>query len=461
MKMKFKFPVGGALLLALAASPLQAQAPAPPGGADLQVVANESEEAFAKRFNELYEAGDWREMQRVGHERSLGHPNESYARYAEGMGAYMNGDVATSMQAYQQFTGISTSSSADKSLEILRAVQRNYPGVQFKPLEFVEDDSVRERASVREKTMALLEAKDYQGIEDYAAQLRKSNAGDALGRPFLQTLFGVISNPTDEPQARLKQLQDWQKAAPEAALPRLAQINYWTLMAYRVRGGGAASTITSAMSQKMDDALGHGTQAIAELPASAHDSPLLYTVLQDWARLSGAGRQFLDAVFEEGAAQFPDYLPIYLTRTTLLLPRWFGQLGEWEAMAQKRADQIGGAQGDMFYALIFIEAYQYVNTMKNEPVGETTIDMDRFWRGLAALRAKYPDSATLRTAQIYISDDQTELPGATGDLERAKSALSEPNGNVIDQSAFMFRTESFRQGFASRRMKILAAPQPK
>ena len=459
MKLKFKSCVGGALFLSLALGAAPSLAQAQTDDPDMKAVATESEDAFTKRFNELYEANNWREMQRVGVARRLGHPTESRAWYAEVLGAYMNGDVDAAIEASQRNLALGASADTEQALATLRAVRANFPNAQFKPLEFVGSDTEKTQQPYRDKVNALFKAKDYGGIETLAAELQKSNAGDLLSHPFLQTLFDVISDPTDNPKARLDALEDWQKSKPQSALPRLAIINYWVSMAYRERGGGSASTISPEMSAKIDSTLENATQGIADLPASAHDSPILYVVLQNWVKLSGAGRPFLDAVFAEGSAQFPNYLPIYLERTTNLLPRWFGQPGEWEAMAKKRADQIGGTAGDVFYALIFIDAYSYVNTMKDEPVPDKPINMARFWRGLATLRAKYPDSATLRTAQLYISDDQASLPDSEDDLARAQSALTEPNGNVIDESAFLFRSESFRQNFGSHRMKILAAPR--
>ncbi len=102
------------------------------------------------------------------------------------------------------------------------------------------------------------------------------------------------------------------------------------------------------MSAQIAIVLQKGARELKLLPKTAFDSPLAYIIALDLGQISSAPREFLDGLFEAGIKNFPDYLPLYRTRAVHLLPRWFGERGESLEMAEKRADQIGGDEGDVF-----------------------------------------------------------------------------------------------------------------
>ena len=114
---------------------------------------------------------------------------------------------------------------------------------------------------------------------------------------------------------------------------------------------------------------------------------------------------------------------------------------------QDYSDKIGGADGDAAYALGIMEIKRYEGDMPHDDA--------RFWRGLDALRASYPDSTALRTAQLYYGEVQGDRDG---NYEHLKSALSEPKGYILDN--FWYGKPSQRAYFGEYRMKMLAKPKP-
>ena len=454
--MKLKYPVICALLLAVAASPVGAQtapaqqppAPTTTANFDAQAVATESAGAFAGRVADLRQTGDWNQMIAVGRARRAAHPDESVAWHAEALGAYGNGDVAAAIAAWKSAPDLATIPGADELLATAQAVQRNYPGQSFQPAQFVDSDTKIERLRWQNKATDLLKAKDYDAIEATASELQKSGQTDAMKQPFLQSFYEGLALAGSESQPLEQIAKEWRAARPNSILARLVEIDLSTSAAWDARGGGYADSITPAMSQNISDALERGAQVIAELPPAANESPLTFTVLLRWGQLGGDGRPFLDAVYHEGNARFPNYLPIFKSRVIDLLPRWFGAEGELIQSLQAYADQIVGAEGDGAYALGIVTIDNYEKDVPHDDA--------RFWRGLDALRASSPDSTALRTLQLYYG----ELQGVRdGNYEHIKGALSEPKGYILDN--LWYGKPSQRAYFGEYRMKMLANDKPR
>lgn len=434
------------MLLGVAACPARAQQPRPQTTAptfDAAAVATESTGAFAGRAFDLRRLGDWSQLREVGRTRRTAHPDEALGWNAEALAAYSSGDVEAAIADWE----IALKNGGDKEtrelLATARAVQRNYPGQSFKLLQFVGSDVEFDQLKWKRQAAALLKAKDYDAIERVAGELQKSKRSDAMGKPFLQSFFEGLSQPAQNAQPLEQSLRDWRAARPDSDLARLVEIEFSTNMAWRARGDGFGDSITPAISERMNEALARGAQIIGELPKSASESPLMFVVLQRWGQIAGDGRPFLDAIYREGSARFPDYLPLLRGRIVNLLPRWYGAEGELPQLLREHADQIGGIEGDMDYALGFMVVHNFE--------GESAHDNARFWRGFDALRKRSPDSSALRTAQLHFGDDQGRLDG---NYEHAKSVLSEPRGHVLDQ--IWFGTPQLRADMSERRMEILA-----
>ena len=287
-----------------------------------------------------------------------------------------------------------------------------------------------------------------------AADLQKSGAATVTGRPYLTTFFRQLTTGDPDDQAAIAA---WRAARPRSDLARVAEIDMWTNAAWRARGNGTAADITKTGGQTMSDALDKAAQAIDQLPASALSSPLTFVALQNWAQLSGIGREFQDAIFTEGTAKFPAYNTLYYQRIEFLMPRWYGAPGDVTAMIAARADQIGGIEGDMFYAMALAEGTSVMPISKDNPY-----DVTRANRGLAALRARHPDSITLRSAQLSLGFDEAFGTPQRLNWELAKAAFAEPNGNQLDATWGNFESPEYRVSYADDRMKTLAVepPQP-
>ena len=451
MNRKLTF-IAALLLLLAPASGVRAQQIV----ADLDAVASGTVRAFYSLAGRLEKSGQWAELQRVGHARRVRHPRESLAWDAEATGAYAAGDIDAAIAAYEGRLRLAPNETAQSRLDHLRAVRAKFPDLQLQPIQWVESDAALAQRPHAEKARELLDRKDYDALERVASELQRSGAADVKGYAFLQTFFNELSSSRGNKMSRQRAIEAWRAARPASDLARLVEIQFWLDRTFDERGNGYADSITPAMSARMDEALERATRGINQLPASANATPLLFVTLQGWAQLAGVGRPFMDAVFQEGAAKFPGYIPLYQSRINILLPRWYGAPGEWEAMVARQADAIGGIEGDKFYARLYGHAYVYSGSFGDEPEPPTPYDSARFWRGLSALRALYPDSIALRTIHIKAASDQGVLPATRGDFERFREVITQPNAHLIDGSFSDYGLPEVRREFGIRRMDLLA-----
>ncbi len=402
-------------------------------------------------FQALDNKGDWKGLLQAGRNWQKAHPGESKAYFAQARAAYMLGDVETSIQGWEKLFALHPASKRQGEgwLNTTRSVRRNFPGLKLRPIEWLQGEASREQDEWQAKAAALLGAKKYDEIEKIAAQLQKSNASNAKGTPYLAFWLGGLSGGAESVSSQQNRVAAWRAARPRSDLARLAEIKMWTDTGWRARGDGYASTITPAMRAKIDAALAQSSQRLKNLPPSAFQSPLAFVVALDAGLLSGAPRQYLDQIFQAGTRRFPNYLPLYRTRAIHLLPRWFGAPGEALTMIEARAAQIGGAEGEIFYARVMWHLEQVTGGLSKD----FHYDYQRAARGLEVLQKRHPTSISVQGARLALAFENR-------DWKRAQQVLSSPTGHRLDTAWTLWGNTKAQISFAQQRMLILGAKVP-
>jgi hypothetical protein len=117
-----------------------------------------------------------------------------------------------------------------------------------------------------------------------------------------------------------------------------------------------------------------------------------------WANVD---RNDYEEIFNEGVQNAPDYSPIYEYKAYYLLPRWYGQQGEWETFARtmsKRKDIPGSEE-------IFARCALYLRDL-GLFWEEFSYD-DQSWEELKssfhAIEKNYPDSLEIKNMDCFMS----------------------------------------------------------
>jgi hypothetical protein len=106
-----------------------------------------------------------------------------------------------------------------------------------------------------------------------------------------------------------------------------------------------------------------------------------------------------DSVFNAAIEAEPTYAAYYEHKAYRLLPRWYGEKGDWERFAAEAADHIGGPEGDAMYARIVWSLAEYHDNMFED----TEASWERTSRGYMQLLRDYPNSLELQSEFAMLS----------------------------------------------------------
>lgn len=286
---------------------------------------------------------------------------------------------------------------------------------------FVQTADDKDQKQIKGQAVAMLAAHDYDGLEALAAKYRASKEEYTGGMWKLSYFYVGVDSPEGDDaewQRRLKELQDWQQHKPDAITPVVALGRFWDNYAWHARGGGFADTVTDENARLMMERLHKAAEVMRMAEKIKQRCPLIWTTLQRIALGSGWDKSTYDKLFERAIAEFPDYQPYYTQRAMYLLPRWYGDQGEWLRDLTIRADRVGGENGDIIYAQTVWCMHYY--SVYSEPVKPS---WERIDRGFAAILKRHPDSLAAKNQRAC-------LAALAGAREKARKYFSDLNGEV-------------------------------
>jgi hypothetical protein len=196
-------------------------------------------------------------------------------------------------------------------------------------------------------------------LDTTASQLRVSKERFAGGAWKLNAFYTGLDQPPSgdaadegEWQVHLNKLNKWVKEAPDSLTARVglgdALVNY----AWKARGQGYADKVSGEAWR-----LFNARSALAE--RALDDAQKLEEKCPHWyvAKLSiGLGQGWeparFEKVFKEGVALEPTYYYLYRVKAMYLLPRWYGEPGDWERFADETYHRVGGKDGAILYYMI-------------------------------------------------------------------------------------------------------------
>jgi hypothetical protein len=221
-------------------------------------------------------------------------------------------------------------------------------------LQLVSETEEKERDDFQSSIRATALKGDFQGLESQAQTFRSNKSSFENGfwklRAFY-TAFGDYEKIGDEKvySDLIGQLERWAAQQPDAITPRLALVEAYHGYAWLARGSGYASQVTDQGESLMEQRMKTGFTWLREaqkLQNKAND-PAFYAITLHSFLGANVDRKIYEDVFEAGVKNAPDYSALYEYKAYYLLPRWYGQNGEWETFARQiseRKDIPGGEE---------------------------------------------------------------------------------------------------------------------
>ncbi|HXI70556.1 MAG TPA: DUF4034 domain-containing protein [Verrucomicrobiae bacterium] len=267
----------------------------------------------------------------------------------------------------------------------------------------IETAEIKDKLKIRAESAGYFAAKDFSKLDDLANNYRTSKACSVSGVWKLESVYtGIIpdeANSDDTWKQTLAMLHDWIQAKPDSITARVALADTLVSYAWKARGSGYANTVTETGWKFLGERL---TEAVIVLKDAEHlqeKCPLTWYVMMSAALGLGVDKARYETLFQKAIASEPDFTGYYFAKAYYLSPRWHGNPGDMAAFLQKAADQIGGEDGDLFYARVA----WYVQCLTGDVFDDPTLSWARVDRGFEVMEKRFPDSAYAQNGRAYMA----------------------------------------------------------
>lgn len=213
--------------------------------------------------------------------------------------------------------------------------------------------------------------------------------------------------------------KDWIKAYPESITARVAHADFLTSYAWHARTDKFANEVTEEGWKLFRERLAAARTVLDEAKPLAADCPKWWHVFQKVALGQGWPRDAYESLFKEAKAFEPEFYEYDIARAHFLLPRWYGEPGEWAKEAEARIP-LQGATGHAIYARVVWGMSTYCEDL----FGESKASWRKARQGFEDLRKSYPDSPELLNQFCRIAC-------LAGDRKQAKILLTEIDGKPL------------------------------
>jgi hypothetical protein len=299
----------------------------------------------------------------------------------------------------------------------------------------VETPEVKEQGEITNQSIAFLKNKDFDRLDELAAKYRSSKECYADGTWKLMIFYdavasGNLSSKSDW-EGREKEIQEWITAKPESPTARIAMARFLRDFAWEARGCGWASTVSDTGWKSFSDRLNQGWDVLNEAKNLKEQCPVYWSTKLGIALGLQLDKAQFNTIFNQAIEAEPDFQYYYRTRAVYLLPRWYGEEGEWEKDLAQSADRIGSEKGDLVYARVVWSTHHYGEFI--DVFEKNTISWDRVDRGFEVILKQFPDS-------LAAKNERAHLAGLAGDREKARKYFIQTEGKV-DLSAWHAKGE--------------------
>jgi len=203
---------------------------------------------------------------------------------------------------------------------------------------------------------SLLLQEDFGQLEKIAAQNRVDK-GRLIGGVFKTGSFYTGTGATScletgteaEHLSLIALLTKWNAAYPDSVTPRLALATLYIDYAWVARGRGTADTVSRKGWRLFRGRTAQAKDILIRAASLKDKDPQWYVVMQMVAQNEGWEQADARELLDQALGFDPDFYPFYRFHSIYLLPQWYGNPGDIQALADEAASKHPEPQGSMLY----------------------------------------------------------------------------------------------------------------
>lgn len=210
-------------------------------------------------------------------------------------------------------------------------------------------------------------------------------------------------------------LSGWESAKPRSATAKIALAEMYLNWGYYARGTGFADTVTDN-GWKLFKARAEIAKGILVQAAQFDEKcPYWYEAMQHVALDQGWDKSQARYLLDQAVQYEPGYYHFYREYALFLEPRWYGEQGEAENVAEEISNRVGGEEGAHIY---FEIASLLTCQCSPDPYDIQNLSWPKIKEGFAALNHLYGVSNLKQNRFAYMAY-------IAGDQEAARAAFAE------------------------------------
>lgn len=221
--------------------------------------------------------------------------------------------------------------------------------------EFLDGPGERHRFGVAANT--LLAEEDFKTLDAIANYLRESRARFRDGTWKLSMFYDGVETPWETRNDSawrewLAKIGRWQRANPSSVTAPVAMARALTAYAWKARGTEYTRHVTPEGWRLFAERLAQARVVLDDSAKRPTRCLGWYHAMQVVALGQGWPLAEYDALFNEAAGKEPAYYHYYFAKAHYLLPRWHGEVGDWQRFAEEVAAKAGPRDGPVLYTRI-------------------------------------------------------------------------------------------------------------
>lgn len=185
--------------------------------------------------------------------------------------------------------------------------------------------------------------------------------------------------------------REWENAFPDSLTRRIALAQMLVSYAWHARGSGYAHTVTPEGWKFMRERLEQAARVLEDAKKSSEKDPYWFTAAMTVGTGQSWDKESFDQLLDDARKEFPKYWHLETQRAYTLLPRWFGNEGDWQKFAIAASEAPNGLGDETYARIIMRQAGKYGNVFR-----DARADWPKMKNGMEALLKKYPESVELR-----------------------------------------------------------------
>lgn len=256
-------------------------------------------------------------------------------------------------------------------------------------------DELTARQQIVDKVSALMDARDFAGLDRLATEYRegreRTGSGKFKSSTYYQSIYWYLFNRLEgrcSPQAQAY-VEDWIAAAPQSAPAILAYADFFKRKAFCARGNGFASSVAPDAWPIFNANIDKSAAILLQHKAVGALDPEWYAQMQQIATYQQWDDRDFEKLHAEAVSRFAWSYDVYFSAIPYYQPQWGGSMDKFDQFARRSAEATKASDGLGLYARIYWFAYEdCVETLRRC----THVDMKLLRASMRDVAVRYPDA---------------------------------------------------------------------